>query len=160
MNTIGTVLEYEHDTESLKDHRGVLGLYLSRARFKKRGKEYEAFCPLHSDRETPSCKLNQKNGRWLWHCFGACQRGGSIVDFVAAFDHLTDGDAIRRIRQELSCRQPEHETLLVLDVLEKEKKTVSWEEYAVAEKNLAARQDIQDWLLKTRGITFETAKHF
>lgn len=152
-----TDLERDLELEELKNHPGVLGLYQSRAKFKKNGREWEAFCPFHGDIKTPSCKLYLDHGRWLWRCFGACQRGGSIIDFVMESDHLDLGNAIRKIKEELVWDgQPE----LVLDVLEKEKKTVSWEEYAVAERNLAARQDAKDWLLKERGITYETAKRF
>src|SRR5260370_29683723 len=96
-----TALEYGYDIEELKDHRGVLALYQSRARFKKNGREWTAFCPNHSDRDTRSLTINQKDGRLLWHCFGACQRGGSIVDFVMACDHLQEGAALQTVKREL-----------------------------------------------------------
>src|SRR5580698_3461222 len=85
--------------DDLKDHPGCLNLYLSRARFKKNGSEYECCCPFHPEK-TASCKINQKTGRWLWFCHG-CQRGGSIVDFVMACDFLEEGAAIQTIKKEL-----------------------------------------------------------
>jgi hypothetical protein len=160
MNAIGTVLEFDHDTEELKDHPGVLGLYQSRARFKKNGRGWTAFCPNHSDRDTRSLTLNQKDGRLLWHCFGACQRGGSIVDFVMACDRLQEGAAIQTVKRELkeagvACKPG---TLEGRDDYEKQKAfiTIPLTEYAVVERNLATNRAAQDWLL-TRGLTYTVA---
>jgi CHC2 zinc finger len=159
MKAIGTVLEFEHDTEELKDHPGVLGLYLSRARFKKNGKGWETNCPFHPDK-TPSCKLYLDHGRWLWRCFGACQRGGSIIDFVMESDHLGLGNAIRKTKAELGENKTTYVSAPTPEGDDKRYVTVSWANYAKAEQNLAASQKAQAWLLDKRGITLDTAKRF
>jgi hypothetical protein len=159
MNVIGTVLEFEHDTEELKDHPGVLGLYQSRARFKKNGKEWETNCPFHHEK-TPSCKLYLDHGRWLWRCFGACQRGGSIIDFVMESDHLGLGNAIRKTKAELGENKTTYVSAPTPEGDDKRYVTVSWANYAKAEQNLAASQKAHAWLLDKRGITLDTAKRF
>ncbi len=46
-------------------------------------------CPLPEHQHGPQpnreqFKINQKNGVWLWHCFGDCQRGGDVIELVKA----------------------------------------------------------------------------
>ncbi len=48
---------------------------------KKNGNgSYIGLCPFHSD-TNPSLSISQKNGIWLWHCFG-CHKGGTLIDFL------------------------------------------------------------------------------
>jgi hypothetical protein len=157
-------VDNEIGLDELKDDPGVLDLYLRYGNFKKTGREFESYCPFHVDTKTPSLKLNRDNGRWLWHCFGACQRGGSIIDFVMEHDRVGEGEAIQRIKVDLGWDEGYRFSAVDLPrpvpEVEEEPVTVSWDDYAVAEKNLAARKDVQEWLLRERGITFETAKRF
>ena len=45
----------------------------------KHGKDYVCTCPFHDDK-TPSLIVTPKTN--LWHCMGACQMGGSVIDWV------------------------------------------------------------------------------
>jgi len=46
---------------------------------KKHGTDLIGLCPFHDDRE-PSLVITPKKN--LWHCLGACQCGGSVIDWV------------------------------------------------------------------------------
>ena len=46
---------------------------------KKRGKDYALNCPFHEDK-TASLIITPKSN--LWHCMGACNQGGSVIDWV------------------------------------------------------------------------------
>ena len=46
---------------------------------KKHGDNQLGLCPFHDDREPSFVVTPSKN---LWHCLGACQVGGSVIDFV------------------------------------------------------------------------------
>ncbi len=46
---------------------------------KKNGKDYLLSCPWHEDKE-PSLVISPDTN--LWHCMGACQMGGSVIDWV------------------------------------------------------------------------------
>jgi len=46
---------------------------------KKNGKDYRLSCPWHDDKE-PSLVVSPDTN--LWHCMGACQTGGSVIDWV------------------------------------------------------------------------------
>jgi hypothetical protein len=155
-------IEPHHDisTDEIKDHPGVLRIYLSRAKFKKNGREYETTCPFHNEK-TPSCKINQKNGRWLWFCHG-CQRGGSIIDFVMELDHVEENSAIADLKQELGLAGPGRSEAPEIkpDAFEEQESliTVSLAEYVITERKLASNTVAQGWLLTKRGIRHETAR--
>jgi len=46
---------------------------------KRHGADLIGLCPFHDDHE-PSLVISPKNN--LWHCLGACQAGGSVIDWV------------------------------------------------------------------------------
>ena len=46
---------------------------------KRHGADLVGLCPFHNDK-TPSLVITPKTN--LWHCLGACQAGGSVIDWV------------------------------------------------------------------------------
>jgi hypothetical protein len=63
---------------------------------KKAGGDLVGCCPFHDD-DTPSLVVTpQKN---LWHCMGACQTGGSVIDWVMR----TQGVSFRHAVEVLRC---------------------------------------------------------
>lgn len=48
--------------------------------FNRNGRSYKINCPFHEDKN-PSCHINEKHGKWIWHCFG-CNEGGNVFDFL------------------------------------------------------------------------------
>lgn len=64
-------------------------------RFIRRGETLTGVCPLPQHQHGPSpnpeqFKINQKDGVWLWHCFGDCQRGGDVIEFTKAMTGHSD----------------------------------------------------------------------
>jgi DNA primase len=45
----------------------------------KHGQDWVTRCPFHNDK-TPSLVISPKTN--LWHCLGACNKGGSVIDWV------------------------------------------------------------------------------
>lgn len=41
-------------------------------------------CPFHEDK-TPSLSVSEKNGKWVWNCFG-CREHGNTFDFLMKMD--------------------------------------------------------------------------
>lgn len=69
---------------SIIDVLEVLGIA---DRFRLVGATHTGVCPLPGHKHGPSpnseqFKINCKKEIWLWHCFGDCQRGGDVVEFV------------------------------------------------------------------------------
>ena len=46
---------------------------------RRHGADLPGLCPFHDDREPSLVITPDKN---LWHCLGACQTGGSVIDWV------------------------------------------------------------------------------
>jgi DNA primase len=64
-------LKTEISVQRLAEARGV--------ELKKHGADLHGRCPFHEDR-TPSLVITPAKN--LWHCLGACQTGGSVIDWV------------------------------------------------------------------------------
>jgi DNA primase catalytic core len=70
----------EQTIERLKQEISLVRLVESQGiTLKKHGKDYLGLCPFHDDKEPSLVISPEKN---LWHCLGACQTGGSVIDWV------------------------------------------------------------------------------
>jgi len=58
---------------------------------RKQGADFVGRCPFHPDK-TPSLVISP--AKQLWHCFGACARGGSVIDWVMQAEHVSFRQAI------------------------------------------------------------------
>jgi DNA primase catalytic core len=64
-------LKTEISLQRLAEARGVV--------LERRGADLHGRCPFHEDR-TPSLVITPAKN--LWHCLGACQAGGTVIDWV------------------------------------------------------------------------------
>lgn len=70
----------EEEVERLKREVSVERLAVAKGiALKRHGKDLVGLCPFHDDR-TPSLVITPEKN--LWHCLGACQAGGSVIDWV------------------------------------------------------------------------------
>ncbi len=68
----------EDELERLKQDISLLRLVEARGIvLKKHGQDFIGLCPFHDDHEPSLVITPSKN---LWHCLGACQTGGSVID--------------------------------------------------------------------------------
>jgi hypothetical protein len=65
---------------------------------KPHGKDLVGRCPFHDDR-TPSLVVSPKTN--LWHCLGACQMGGSAIDWVMRFENVPFRRAVELLRHQV-----------------------------------------------------------
>src|ERR1700690_951948 len=143
----------------LKANPQALSLYRERVALKKDAGNWVGKCPFHSEK-TGSFVVNNKEGAWLFKCFG-CGVGGSIVDFIQKLDNLSTGDTIKAIREKLSgwsaSKDKVNETFKSLSE-EKPKLTITLEQYKKFEDALENSEEVKGWLLNVRGIQFGTAR--
>ncbi len=64
-------LKREVSLERLAEAKGIA--------LKRHGDNAIGCCPFHDDK-TPSFVITPSKN--LWHCLGACQAGGTVIDFV------------------------------------------------------------------------------
>ena len=61
----------------------------------RHGADLRGRCPFHED-DTPSLIVSPKKN--LWHCLGACQTGGSVVDWVMKAEGVSFRHAVELLR--------------------------------------------------------------
>jgi DNA primase catalytic core len=64
-------------------------------KLRKHGKDQIGLCPFHDDREASLVVSPSTN---LWHCLGACQMGGSVVDWIMKTEGLSFRHAVEFLR--------------------------------------------------------------
>ena len=117
------------------------------------GSQYRAFCPFH-DETKPSLFISPAKN--LWHCFG-CHKGGGIIQFVAEYMKIPNGEALKYLAKEYGISLNEK-------ILQQYKR-----EQAKVEKLKTGLQKSSDILqstnvaldyLKKRGFSDETIRTF
>lgn len=84
------------DIDEIKSRLNIVDVIGARIPLKKAGRNFKALCPFHNEK-TPSFIVSPD--RQIFHCFG-CGRGGSIFDFVMAFDRLDFPEALMDLAQQ------------------------------------------------------------
>lgn len=153
----------KNEIDSLKKNFLVLRIYGNKINLEKRGREYIGICPFHGEK-TGSFSINQnREGYWLYHCFG-CGESGSIIDFVQKTDNLSFKDAVKSIKEKIGStdweknKQQVDQVFHSIDAGNREYKTYTLQEYQKLEDAFAKSEDAQAWLLNERGIDFDTAQ--
>ena len=82
-------LKREISVERLAEARGVA--------LKKHGSDLIGLCPFHDDREPSLVVTPEKN---LWHCLGACQAGGTVIDWVMKAEGVSFRHAVEVLRKD------------------------------------------------------------
>jgi DNA primase catalytic core len=80
-------LKREVSVQRLAEARGIA--------LKKHGADLTGLCPFHEDR-SPSLVISPEKN--LWHCLGACQRGGSVIDWVMKAEGVSFRHAVELLR--------------------------------------------------------------
>lgn len=85
--------------EQIKQEISLVRLVESQGhQLKKHGKDYALNCPFHEDK-TASLIITPKSN--LWHCMGACNAGGSVIDWVMKSQGVSFRFACELLQQDL-----------------------------------------------------------
>ncbi len=90
----------DEEIERLKQAVSIERLVKARGvELKRHGKDLIGLCPLHLDSEPSLVVSPAKN---LWHCLGACQTGGSVIDWVMKSEGVSFRHAVEILRADPS----------------------------------------------------------
>jgi DNA primase len=82
-------LKTDISMQRLAEARGVA--------FKKHGNDLIGRCPFHDDK-TPSLVVTPAKN--LWHCLGACQAGGTVIDWVIKAEGVSFRHAVELLQND------------------------------------------------------------
>lgn len=86
----------EHEVERLKREVSVQRLAEARGiKLHRHGADLLGLCPFHDDRNPSLVITPAKN---LWHCLGACNAGGSPIDWVMRAEGISFRHAVELLR--------------------------------------------------------------
>ncbi len=88
-------LKSEVSVQRLAEARGVV--------LKRQGADLIGLCPFHDDKKPSLVISSRKN---LWHCLGACQVGGSVIDWVMKAEGVSFRHAVELLRADLPLTSP------------------------------------------------------
>jgi DNA primase len=88
----------EHEVERLKREVSVQRLAEARGiKLTRHGSDLLGLCPFHDDRN-PSLVITPKKN--LWHCLGACNAGGTAIDWVMRAQGVSFRHAVELLKED------------------------------------------------------------
>ncbi len=130
---------------------------------KKHGHDLIGLCPFHDDKDPSLVITSEKN---LWHCLGACQSGGSVIDWVMKAEGVSFRHAVELLQNDhvpsLAAKPVKRTTTRKLDNpfktdIEDQKllnRVIDYYHETLKQNTEALAY------LKKRGITHEAIEHF
>ena len=92
------------EVERLKEQVSLAGLAeAAGVTLRKTGADLTGCCPFHED-DTPSLVISPAKN--LWHCLGACQAGGSVIDWVMRAEGVSFRHAVELLRDGMPAISP------------------------------------------------------
>lgn len=133
----------------------IVQLIDARVPLRKKGKNYIACCPFHSEK-TPSFTVTSE--KQFYYCFG-CSVGGNAISFLMEYEKLSFVEAVNSLAEQMGIEVPQH-------AKHQETYKASANLYGLLEKvaqfytNELRHNTLAINYLKQRGISGEIAKKF
>jgi DNA primase len=96
----------QHFIDELLARTDIVDLIDGRVPLKKKGREYAACCPFHSEK-TPSFYVAPD--KQFYHCFG-CGAHGTALSFLMEYDNMDFRDAVRELADQAGLEVPEDDS--------------------------------------------------
>ena len=88
--------------DKLKSKNEIVGTISKYIRVEKKGKNYWACCPFHSEK-TPSFCINEYDQ--YYHCFG-CGESGNVITFLMKYENITYPEAVEELAKSAGLEIP------------------------------------------------------
>jgi DNA primase len=80
------------EVSQIREKIDIVSLISEYISLKKMGRNFKAVCPFHNEK-TPSFIVSPE--RQIWHCFGGCNKGGDVYQFLMEYENLEFVEALR-----------------------------------------------------------------
>jgi len=94
-----------HTVAAVKERSDIVQIIGEKVALLPAGSNFKGLCPFHAEK-TPSFMVNPRKG--MFHCFG-CGAGGSVVDFLMAYERLSFPEAVRALATRVGLALEEEE---------------------------------------------------
>lgn len=91
--------------EEVRSRSDIVAVVSSRVKLTKRGANYWACCPFHSEK-TPSFSVSPS--KQMYYCFG-CGAGGNVVTFLMNYENLSFPEAMEQLAERAGISLPRRE---------------------------------------------------
>ena len=143
--------------DDLISRADIVEVINARVPLKKKGREYQACCPLHNEK-TPSFTVSE--AKQFYHCFG-CGAHGTAIGFLMEYEHLDFVDAIETLAAEYHLEVPREDSPWTRDTRDEKQELHDVLESASHLYQSQLRQsDRAIQYLKQRGLSGEIAKRY
>lgn len=146
-----------HFIDDLLNRVDIVDVIDQRVALKKKGREYSACCPFHSEK-TPSFTVSPE--KQFYHCFG-CGVHGSAIGFLMEFERLDFVDAIEELASQVGMAIP-RESITTAPRIDKTLYDVLQQATDIFKRQLREAQDAARAVeyLKARGLSGEISAEF
>lgn len=98
-------MDFQGFIDEVVDKNDIVEVISHYVTLKRVGSRFQALCPLHSDKKTPSFSVSPD--KQLFHCFG-CGAGGTVIHFIMAKENLDFMEAVKYLAERAGIPVPDY----------------------------------------------------
>lgn len=99
------IMDFEGFIDEIIEKNDIVDVVSRYTTLKRVGNRFQALCPLHNDKKTPSFSVSPD--KQLFHCFG-CGAGGTVIHFIMAKENLDFMEAVRLLADRAGIPVPDY----------------------------------------------------
>ncbi len=98
-------VDFQDFIDEVIEKNDIVDLISRYVTLKRVGNRFQALCPLHNDKKTPSFSVSPD--KQLFHCFG-CGAGGTVVHFIMQKENLDFMEAVKFLAERAGIPIPDY----------------------------------------------------
>ena len=98
-------VDFQDFIDEVIEKNDIVDLISRYVTLKRVGNRFQALCPLHNDKKTPSFSVSPD--KQLFHCFG-CGAGGTAINFIMAKENLDFMEAVKLLAERAGVPVPDY----------------------------------------------------
>ena len=96
--------DFQSFIDEIIEKNDIVEIVSEYTKLKRVGNRFQALCPLHNDRKSPSLSISAD--KQLFHCFG-CGAGGTVINFIMAKENLDFMEAVKFLADRAGIPMPD-----------------------------------------------------